>query len=632
MLKTRVNGTVRPEMDAGLRRGIAAAVVLLLVCVLAVGVVSADEVTVSSFAELWSNISSAPSERTIVVANDIAVSGSDAIPAITTNITLTTNNENHKIYRTEANTTIQTGMFIIQNDGKLTIQGNNSKTLTLDGNQTEVSDNRQPLVRVGDGGNFTLMDGGILTNNTAGFNDDSDRGYGGGVYVGSGGTFTMSGGILTNNTADDGGGVYVDYGGTFTMSGGILTNNTADDGGGVYVHPGTFDTGGSVYVGSGTFEMSGGEISGNKASYGGGVYVDYGGTFTMSDNAAISGNEASYGGGVYVDYGGTFTMSDNAAISGNEADEGGGVYMLPGTFKMSGGEISGNNAVLCGGGVCMFGGTFTMSDNAAISDNTADDGGGVYVDSGTFELSGRSSVDSVYLASGKSITVTEELTGTDPQVTGIKLESLADDTEVVTGKLRDSDIFKFKLDLSVTEYELKYQSPNSIVLKQLPGPAPLPPSGGSSSDGNMENAFRVLFNDGATTLTVQTDLSYGDKLTKPEDPVKDGYTFAGWHKDSACTQGWDFETGIPGDMTLYAKWTAAGSSGETEATATPTKTQTAVTTPHPTATQTAAATTSAPEATTAAGVSPTLTQAPAPVAGALFGLLAAGVLLRRRFQ
>ena len=152
------------------------------------------------------------------------------------------------------------------------------------------------------------------------------------------------------------------------------------------------------------------------------------------------------------------------------------------------------------------------------------------------------------------------------------------------------------------------------------------------SDGNMNNAYRVLFNDGATTLSVVTDLSSGDKLTKPETPVKDGYTFAGWYKDSACTQAWDFETGISGDMTLYAKWTAAGSSGETEATTAPTATSTAVTTPQPTKTQTAAATTSAPEATTAAGVSPTLTQAPAPVAGALFGLLAAGVLLRRRFQ
>ena len=157
---------------------------------------------------------------------------------------------------------------------------------------------------------------------------------------------------------------------------------------------------------------------------------------------------------------------------------------------------------------------------------------------------------------------------------------------------------------------------------------------GFATDGTAKPSTNSVTNnnpnDGATTLSVQTDLSSGDKLTKPETPVKDGYTFAGWYKDSACTQGWDFETGISGDMTLYAKWTAAGSSGETEATATPTAT--AVTTPQPTKTQSTTATTSAPEATTAAGVSPTLTQAPAPVAGALFGLLAAGVLLRRRFQ
>ncbi|HJK65256.1 MAG TPA: InlB B-repeat-containing protein [Methanocorpusculum sp.] len=171
-------------------------------------------------------------------------------------------------------------------------------------------------------------------------------------------------------------------------------------------------------------------------------------------------------------------------------------------------------------------------------------------------------------------------------------------------------------------------STHGIAGKEASAPQPTY----SSSSGNMNNAYRVLFNDGATTLSVVTDLSSGDKLTKPETPVKDGYTFAGWHKDAACTNPRDFETGIPGDMTLYAKWTAAGSSGETEATAAPTATSTAVTTPQPTKTQSTTATTSAPQATTAAGVSPTLTQAPAPVAGALFGLLAAGVLLRRRFQ
>ena len=108
-------------------------------------------------------------------------------------------------------------------------------------------------------------------------------------------------------------------------------------------------------------------------------------------------------------------------------------------------------------------------------------------------------------------------------------------------------------------------------------PVPTPPSGGGSSDGNMDNAFRVLFNDGTTTLFVVTDLSYGDKLTKPEDPVKDGYTFAGWHKDAACTQAWDFADGIAGDMTLYAKWTPTQ-------TVTPTVTPTATASVTPTVT------------------------------------------------
>ncbi len=204
-------------------------------------------------------------------------------------------------------------------------------------------------------------------------------------------------------------------------------------------------------------------------------------------------------------------------------------------------------------------------------------------------------------------------------------EGARDRQLTLTGTINEDDFQGLsRADILAADLELPNQPiTDSVVWTHDPEPS-------YSSGGNMNNAYRVLFNDGSTTLSVQTDLSSGDKLTKPETPVKDGYTFAGWYKDSACTQAWDFETGISGDMTLYAKWTAAGSSGETEAT--PTATSTAVTTPQPTKTQSTTATTSAPQATTAAGVSPTLTQAPAPVAGALFGLLAAGVLLRRRFQ
>ena len=44
-------------------------------------------------------------------------------------------------------------------------------------------------------------------------------------------------------------------------------------------------------------------------------------------------------------------------------------------------------------------------------------------------------------------------------------------------------------------------------------------------------------------------------ITKPDDPVKDGYKFGGWYSDEACTQAWNFESDVPtGDMKLYPKW------------------------------------------------------------------------------
>lgn len=52
------------------------------------------------------------------------------------------------------------------------------------------------------------------------------------------------------------------------------------------------------------------------------------------------------------------------------------------------------------------------------------------------------------------------------------------------------------------------------------------------------------------------NLPYGDKVSTPENPQETGYTFAGWYKESACSNLWDFTNDVVmGDTTLYGGWT-----------------------------------------------------------------------------
>lgn len=46
----------------------------------------------------------------------------------------------------------------------------------------------------------------------------------------------------------------------------------------------------------------------------------------------------------------------------------------------------------------------------------------------------------------------------------------------------------------------------------------------------------------------------GESLTSLGRPVRVGYNFAGWYYDKDCTQAYDAEAEITGNITLYAKW------------------------------------------------------------------------------
>lgn len=52
-------------------------------------------------------------------------------------------------------------------------------------------------------------------------------------------------------------------------------------------------------------------------------------------------------------------------------------------------------------------------------------------------------------------------------------------------------------------------------------------------------------------------VQFGELIQKPEDPVRDGYSFTGWYKDIYLNEQWDFgKDTVTDNMVLYAGWQA----------------------------------------------------------------------------
>lgn len=70
------------------------------------------------------------------------------------------------------------------------------------------------------------------------------------------------------------------------------------------------------------------------------------------------------------------------------------------------------------------------------------------------------------------------------------------------------------------------------------------------------NKYTVTYNSNGGTEVKPETVTYGNKATKPADPTKNGYTFAGWYTEEQLTNTYDFDTPVIKDITLYAKWEA----------------------------------------------------------------------------
>lgn len=70
--------------------------------------------------------------------------------------------------------------------------------------------------------------------------------------------------------------------------------------------------------------------------------------------------------------------------------------------------------------------------------------------------------------------------------------------------------------------------------------------------------YTVTFKtNGGSTVNAAT-VKDGEKVAKPADPTKSGYTFVGWYTDMDLTQAYDFDTEATKDLIVYAKWEVLG--------------------------------------------------------------------------
>lgn len=299
--------------------------------------------------------------------------------------------------------------------------------------------------------------------------------------------------------------------GTEIVKGGVITGGigrehsfssvygsiSENGGGGVYVCPGA----GLV--------MRGGSIVGCSAvgehNTAGGVLVARSASFVMKAGK-IAGCTAARGGGVYVadrdgDYAlGSFTMNGGTiewcvAYGSAAYDDGGGVNNL-GSFTMNGGTIRNCTAAYgYGGGISSLR-NITICGDAFVRDCTASQD-----KSSAMYLNPSNPADRAVIEGG---TFRGNIYAS-PYCTGM---------------------------VAVTSGTFDPGQPNGIPL------------------------YTVTFNSNGGS-DVPGQIRANAAATKPADPTRSGYVFAGWYTDEACTAAYDFTKPVTDNITLYAKWEAA---------------------------------------------------------------------------
>lgn len=77
------------------------------------------------------------------------------------------------------------------------------------------------------------------------------------------------------------------------------------------------------------------------------------------------------------------------------------------------------------------------------------------------------------------------------------------------------------------------------------------------------NKYTVTFDTQGGSAVSAQQVAYGNLVTQPAAPTREGYTFVGWATDASGATPYGFGTPVTGNMTLYAKWDNTGTTYHT---------------------------------------------------------------------
>lgn len=284
--------------------------------------------------------------------------------------------------------------------------------------------------------------------------------------------------------------------------------------------------------------------------------ADKTGTIKRDDQGAQG--ETSY---YVIDNNGTMVIDqanvvNNSGAKGSSLIRNGGVDTVS-SLTINGGTFEQQNFIAVkndgNGELTINGGTLTSKQAVVQNWNKAQILGG--------NLTGGYLWTDSYTEAG---TVGETVIGGDAQFTGTIYMDVTSPNpstlKIEGGKL---DVTKWRVTDAAAAADATIAVSGGTFTNEVPADycaAGYAPAANADGTYGVKQAVTVTFDSNEGTAVDSQLVPVGDKVAKPADPTKEGYTFSGWFTDEGCTNAYDFDADVDGtqpEFTLYAGWKAA---------------------------------------------------------------------------